>query len=127
MDLSAFKGPPESEELFPLLAVHERVEHGSVTRLAFGLAVVAVIPESDELAVSLQPPSILAEGQWTEVSSRSPWTVQIGNPVQWAWSAVNNQGYRDALMLGFDNPILPSAVLVAAASSIQVGVVAPAL
>jgi hypothetical protein len=60
-----------------------------------------------------------------DVSAQQPWNRFLAKPFGWGWLAINQQGYRDCIMLSFDDPVLPSVSLNVVASSLNIGIVVP--
>lgn len=53
----------------------------------------------------------------------APWKKLLGKELGWTWVAINQQGYRDSVMLSFDG-IVPTILLHVIASSIEVFTIA---
>ena len=56
------------------------------------------------------------------VSDSEPWRRFIGKPFGWGWVTINQQGYLDGVLLGFET-IVPQLFLNVIASSFKVRVV----
>ena len=54
-----------------------------------------------------------------------PWINCVGKECGWTWLAVNQQGYLDTVLISFDG-IVPTIMLQAIASSIEVFTISPA-
>ncbi len=83
---------------------------------------IAADPDDDSIDFGVTSISELQPGG-RDVSHNQPWIELLGKPLGWGWVAINQQGYSDAVLLGFDGVVFPRIVLSVAASSIDVGLV----
>jgi hypothetical protein len=111
-----------------LQTVWQVYTEGSLDRLILDFGQISLIIVADEnddtiditIADSPDPHSIGG----VDGSSLKPWNSFIGKRFGWGWVTVNQQGYRDGLLLSFES-IVPQIVLNVIASSIKVGTISP--
>jgi Family of unknown function (DUF6334) len=110
----------------PLVAVKQLVDEGCVDsiRLDFGSVclVIKANPEDDSIDTRVESPCDYEVTGWIDVSDHHPWRDYTGKSFGWGWVTVNQQGYWDGLLLGFENAV-PQIVLNVAASSIKTGLI----
>jgi len=86
--------------------------------LTLALYFTARAEENDDtVTVSILPSNQLTMDE--DVSGGEPWREFIGRSFGWGWLIMNQQGYIDGLLIGFDG-IEPAVLLNVLASSIKI-------
>lgn len=123
-----------AEALYPALSTFHAVQghalksirqvsiEGSLEKLIFDFGSVFLTVKANEdddtVGLSVLPPDQLTiEGH--DVADVQPWRDFIGRSFGWGWLIMNQQGYIDGVLLGFDG-IDPQLLLNVVASSIKV-------
>ncbi len=124
--LDAFYNLTAEEEMH-LDSVYERIEDSCrvAILLRFGKRDLWVIADGDHDTVTVS----CREGGAGDlvgcdcISGNTPWNTLVGHRFSWGWVAINQQGYPDGVMLGFDR-LTPQVLLLVAGSSIRLFAVA---
>ncbi len=127
-----------AEALYPTLSTFHAVQghtlkgvrqvfvEGSLERLTFDFGSVSLTAtaneDDDTVNISLLSADQLTKDE-QDVSNVEPWKEFIGRSFGWGWLIVNQQGYVDGVLLGFDG-IDPQLLINVIASSIKVGRIA---
>src|SRR5438477_228958 len=89
-----------------LQAVLQRVTDGCRDLLLFrcsgGTLRITANSEDDTVSVRLQDPQEPEPERLEDVSANAPWASWIGQPLEWGWLTINQQGYADGVLLAFD-------------------------
>jgi hypothetical protein len=62
----------------------------------------------------------IRETEGLEITSLHPWSEFCGTELKFAWMMMNDQGYIDGALLGFEDAFVPSVALAVTASTIKV-------
>lgn len=133
MEYMSLTSTQAAEVLYPTLSAFHAVQghalksvrqvlvEGSLERLAFDFGSVILTAMADEnddtMSVSVLTSDQLPRHE--DVSDGQPWREFIGRTFGWGWLIMNQQGYIDGLLIGFDG-IEPQVLLNVIASSIKV-------
>ncbi len=120
--------PPRAKP-YILQDVLEKMVHGCRDQmiLDFGDSYLrfTVDIDTDTLTSEFQSHPFRSRKGYESVQSAKAWKKHVGRTCGWTWLAINQQGYADSVMIGFDG-IEPQVLLLAIASSLEVYVIVPA-
>ncbi len=119
---------PSRDAPFRLQTAYEGWRHGCREALILqwdeGHLWFRANPDDDTLEVKFHEANFAPTAEF-QASSSPLWANYIGREFGWSWSAINQQGYRDSVLLSFDG-IIPNLLLYVIGSSIQVFTIARA-
>jgi hypothetical protein len=120
---------PQRETPYVLTDVLEKIvdrcRDELVLNLGDGFLRFGVDIDTDEITGQFESCPFRSRKGYTSIRSARPWKKHLGKACGWTWFAVNQQGYRDSVLLSFDG-IEPNALLQVIASSIEVFVISAA-
>jgi hypothetical protein len=76
----------------------------------------------DEINFEAIPSQVINNLNFADASALNPWPAFIGKRFGWGWITMNQQGYCDGLLLGFES-IIPGLIFNVAASEILMGTI----
>jgi hypothetical protein len=120
---------PERDKPYVLKNVFEKIADGCRDEvvLDFGDSClrIGVDINTDTLVLRFRSMPFRPTKRWVSLRSAEPWKKCDGKECGWTWLAVNQQGYLDTVLISFDG-IVPTVMLQAIASSVEVFTITPA-
>ena len=119
---------PPRETPYLLTDVLEKRVHGCRDELILNLGECflrfGVDSEADTITSQFQPSSFRGKKGYASIQATKPWKSYLGKECGWTWFGWDQEGYLDIVLLSFDG-IVPSVLLQAIASSIEVFAISP--
>jgi hypothetical protein len=114
---------PDRKEPYVLRDVHERMIEGCRGELVLqwdsGFLLFRADSDTDSLEAEYHEGTFAPSANYRSLRSCKPWSDYVGKSCGWTWLAVDQEGYWDSALLGFDD-IIPNVLLNVTASSIGV-------
>lgn len=121
---------PPREAPYVLKDVFEKRLYGCrdelILELDDGFLRFGVDSETDTVTGSFEPSAFARTKEYQRLRSAKPWKKLAGKWCTRTWLAVDEQGYWDMVLIGFDDGIEPSVLLQSVDSSLKVLVIKPA-
>lgn len=109
------------EETEPLRGIYEKTADGCREALVFAFAEKALVieanPEDDTVQIACKDNITEQVAGLTPISRHSPLGKWIGKRFGWGWITINQQGYRDGVLLSFGDRVFPPALLLEVSAS----------
>jgi len=119
---------PDREEPYHLREVYEKIIYGCRDEIILDLADcflrIALDRDSDTITAEFHGNPFGSKRGYRRIGSTSPWKAFLNQECGWTWLAINQQGYRDSILISFEG-IVPNVLLNVMASSIYVFKIGP--
>jgi len=115
---------PARDEPYLLREVYELLEDTCRTEVVLQMEDSYLLVRVDEDTDALDYE--FSSGEFFPGPNHQPasWKNQLGSECDWTWTAVNQQGYMDSILLSFDG-VVPTVLLHGIATSIEVLSIVP--